>query len=97
LPPGTFGLPYIGETLAYLRACKANKVTEDFVNPHVAKYGQVFKTHLLLSPAVSLGAPEGNKFLFSSEYKLVQASWPRSVRRLLGRGSILLKMGKEHK
>jgi hypothetical protein len=41
LPPGTFGLPYIGETLAYLRACKANKVTEDFVNPHVAKYGQV--------------------------------------------------------
>jgi cytochrome P450 family 26 subfamily A len=61
------------------------------------KLVQVFKTHLLLSPAVSLGAPEGNKFLFSSEYKLVQASWPRSVRRLLGRGSILLKMGKEHK
>ncbi len=41
LPPGTFGLPYIGETLAYLRACKANRIFEDFINPRVVKYGQV--------------------------------------------------------
>jgi hypothetical protein len=58
---------------------------------------QVFKTHLLLSPAVCLDAPEGNKFLFSSEYKLVQSSWPPSIRRLMGRGSIFFKTGKEHK
>jgi len=61
------------------------------------KLVQVFKTHLLLSPAVSLGAPEGNKFLFSSEYKLVQSSWPASITRLLGCGSILFKTSKEHK
>ncbi len=61
------------------------------------KLVQVFKTHLLLSPAVSLGAPEGNKFLFSSEYKLVQSSWPPSIKRLVGHGSILFKTGKEHK
>jgi len=40
LPLGTFGLPYIGKTLAYLRACKANKVFEVFINPGVVKYGQ---------------------------------------------------------
>jgi cytochrome P450 family 26 subfamily A len=61
------------------------------------KLVQVFKTHLLLSPAVSLGAPEGNKFLFSNEYKLVQSSWPSSIKRLVGRGSIFFKTGKEHK
>jgi lysozyme family protein len=44
VPPGTFGLPYIGETLAFLRACKANKIIEDFVNPRVAKYGQASTT-----------------------------------------------------
>jgi cytochrome P450 family 26 subfamily A len=57
----------------------------------------VFKTHLLLSPVVSLDAPEGNKFLFSSEYKLVQSSWPPSITRLLVCGSIFFKTGKEHK
>jgi hypothetical protein len=97
LPPGTFGLPFIGESFAFLRAYKANKVLEEFLDPRIAKYGQVFKTHLLLSPAISLGAPEGNKFLFSNEYKLVQSSWPRSATRLFGRGSILSKIGKEHK
>jgi cytochrome P450 len=93
LPPGTFGLPFIGESFAFIRACKANKVVEEFLNPRIAKYGQ---THLLFSPAVSLGAPEGNKFLFSNEYKLVQGSWPLSATTLFGRGSILSKTGKEH-
>jgi hypothetical protein len=41
LPPGTLGLPFIGETLAFIRDCQANKIFEDFVNPRVAKYGQV--------------------------------------------------------
>jgi len=44
-----------------------------------------------------LGALEGNKFLFSNEYKLVQGSWPLSATTLFGRGSILSKTGKEHK
>ncbi len=41
LPPGTSGLPFIGESFAFIRACKANKVLEEFLNPRVAKYGQV--------------------------------------------------------
>jgi hypothetical protein len=41
LPPGTFGLPFIGESFAFIRACKANKVVEEFLNPRIAKYGQV--------------------------------------------------------
>jgi hypothetical protein len=41
LPPGSLGLPFLGETLELLRAYKANKFMEDFINPHMAKYGQV--------------------------------------------------------
>jgi len=41
LPPGSLGLPFLGETLEFLRAYKANKFMEDFINPRVAKYGQV--------------------------------------------------------
>jgi cytochrome P450 len=46
---------------------------------------------------VFLGPPEGNKFLFSNENNLVQASWPSPVIKLLGRGSISTKVGEEHK
>jgi hypothetical protein len=44
LPPGTFGLPFIGESFAFLRAYKANKVLEEFLDPRIAKYGQVHAT-----------------------------------------------------
>jgi hypothetical protein len=46
---------------------------------------------------VFLGPPEGNKFLFSNENNLVQASWPSSIHKLLGHYSIMVKMGEEHK
>jgi hypothetical protein len=52
LPPGSSGLPLLGETLELFYASKANKVLEDFLNPRVAKYGQVhystYHTNLFL-------------------------------------------------
>jgi hypothetical protein len=97
LPPGSQGLTFLGETLEFLSTYKANKFMEDFINPRMAKYGQVFKTHILFSPQVFLGSPEGIKFLFSNENKLVQALWPSSMHKLLGRSSIVMKTGEEHK
>jgi hypothetical protein len=41
LPPGSQGLPFLGNTLEFLSAYKANKFMEDFINPRMAKYGQV--------------------------------------------------------
>lgn len=40
LPPGSFGLPLLGETLEYLRLIQTNKSAEFFTS-RVAKYGQV--------------------------------------------------------
>ncbi|KAH8938768.1 hypothetical protein BDL97_16G102100 [Sphagnum fallax] len=97
LPPGSFGLPILGETLEFLRLAQANKSGAEFVQPRVAKYGQVFKTHILFSPAVSVGAPEGNKFLFANENKLLIQSWPSPIKNLLGQHSMANKSGEEHK
>ncbi|KAH9548171.1 hypothetical protein CY35_11G074800 [Sphagnum magellanicum] len=96
LPPGSLGLPLLGETLEFLRLTQANRSAE-FLNRRVAKYGQVFKTHLLFSPAVSVGAPDGNKFLFANENKLVQNSWPSPVKKLFGPNSLMNKTGEQHK
>ena len=55
LPPGSLGLPVIGETLAFLRAPGA------FASSRMERHGRVFKTHLLGSPTVLLVGPEANR------------------------------------
>jgi cytochrome P450 family 26 subfamily A len=63
----------------------------------VANLVQVFKTHLLFSPAVSVGAPDGNKFLFANENKLMQNSFPSPIKKLFGPNSLINKTGEEHR
>jgi cytochrome P450 family 26 subfamily A len=63
----------------------------------VSNLVQVFKTHLVFSPAVSVGAPDGNKFLFANENKLVQNSWPSPIKKLFGPNSLMNKTGEQHK
>jgi hypothetical protein len=40
LPPGSCGLPFLGETLEYLSAARANRSIE-FIDTRIAKYGEV--------------------------------------------------------
>ncbi|CAM6063688.1 unnamed protein product [Sphagnum tenellum] len=96
LPPGQFGLPFLGESLELQSALQANK-PHQFFNTRVAKYGEIFKTHLLFSPTVFVDGPEWNKFLFSNENKLISTTWPMSIGKLLGANSVANKIGEEHK
>ncbi|KAF5768526.1 putative cytochrome P450 [Helianthus annuus] len=86
LPPGSFGWPFLGETLALLRA-NWDGVPERFVQERIEKYGSplVFKTSLLGERMAVLCGPAGNKFLFANENKLVAMWWPFQVKKLFGR------------
>ncbi|KAL8262732.1 hypothetical protein R6Q59_024081 [Mikania micrantha] len=86
LPPGSFGWPFLGETLALLRA-NWDGVPERFVRERIDKYGSplVFKTSLLGDRMAVLCGPAGHKFLFGNENKLVAVWWPSPVRKLFGR------------
>ncbi|KAK2992611.1 hypothetical protein RJ640_015967 [Escallonia rubra] len=76
LPPGSTGLPLIGETLDYFFKLK-NGVLEKFVAERMKNYSsKVFRTSLIGQPTAILCGPEGNKFLFSNEKKLVQVWIP---------------------
>ncbi|KAJ6758845.1 BETA-AMYRIN 28-OXIDASE-LIKE [Salix koriyanagi] len=82
LPPGTLGLPYVGESFEFLaNGWKGHP--EKFIFDRIAKYSsQVFKTNLLGEPAAVLCGAAGNKFLFSNENKLVEKWWPDSVNKI---------------
>ncbi|ARV62600.1 cytochrome P450 [Nostocales cyanobacterium HT-58-2] len=90
LPPGKFGLPFIGETISFLG-------DPDFAKKRQQRYGPIFKTHLFGRPTVVMIGAEANRFLFSNENQYFSMSWPDSTKILLGASSLTVQTGDEHK
>lgn len=89
LPPGQFGPPVIGETLAFFR-------DPNFVADRHQQYGPIFKTRLLGKPTVFLKGFELNRFVLSNENRYFVVSWPPSTKALLGERSLALQTGDLH-
>ncbi|XP_077222837.1 cytochrome P450 superfamily protein [Tasmannia lanceolata] len=96
LPPGSLGLPFLGETLQLISAYKTEH-PEPFIDARVRKYGTVFTTHVFGEPTVFCTDPESNRFVLQNEGKLFESSYPSSISNLLGRHSLLLMKGNLHK
>jgi cytochrome P450 len=89
LPPGSFGLPLIGETISFLR-------DRDFANQRHQKYGSIFKTHLFGRPTLVMIGSEANRFLLTNENQYFSISWPDSTKTLLGPASLSVQTGGIH-
>ncbi|NEP15726.1 MAG: cytochrome P450 [Leptolyngbya sp. SIO4C1] len=91
LPPGSFGLPLIGESLNFL-------LDRNFANKRQAKYGSIFRTHILGRPTVVMVGPEANEFLLSThmDYFSWRGGWPNTFKELLGE-SLFLQEGEVHR
>eukprot|EP00262_Sarcandra_glabra_P003553 TRINITY_DN14297_c0_g1_i1.p1 TRINITY_DN14297_c0_g1~~TRINITY_DN14297_c0_g1_i1.p1 ORF type:complete len:480 (+),score=22.35 TRINITY_DN14297_c0_g1_i1:272-1711(+) len=96
LPPGHFGLPFIGETLQLISAYKTEN-PEPFIDARVNRYGSLFTTHVFGEPTVFSTDPEVNRFVLQNEGKLFDCSYPSSISNLLGKHSLLLMKGNLHK
>ncbi|KAL8217270.1 hypothetical protein R6Q57_024107 [Mikania cordata] len=85
LPPGSFGWPFIGETLEFVRSCR-NGTPEKFVRERIERHDSrlVFRTSLLGHRMAVFCGADGNKFLFGNENKLVASWWPDTMSMLLG-------------
>lgn len=89
LPPGSLGLPFIGETISFLR-------DPDFAAKRQQKYGNFFKTNLFGSPTIMMLGAEANRYLFSQETQNFAIKWPDSVAILLGPASLSTQTGSIH-
>jgi len=91
LPPGNLGLPLIGETLSFIR-------DPNFGNKKQAKYGNIFKTHILGKPTVFMCGAAANRFILQSHFDHFswEKGWPKNFKDLLGK-SLFLQDGEEHK
>ncbi|MCU0491528.1 MAG: cytochrome P450 [Chloroflexaceae bacterium] len=91
LPPGSRGLPLLGENLEFIRS------PAQFISTRRARYGDVFSTHILGSPTVYLLGPEANRWIFAGEGKYLQNQWTAGIRQLLGQQSLAMINGDEHR
>ncbi|XP_061351733.1 3beta,22alpha-dihydroxysteroid 3-dehydrogenase-like isoform X3 [Gastrolobium bilobum] len=96
LPPGSLGLPFLGETLQLISAYKTDN-PEPFIDQRVNRYGPIFTTHVFGEPTVFSADPETNRFILLNEGKLFDCSYPGSISNLLGKHSLLLMKGALHK
>ncbi|PWH13673.1 MAG: cytochrome P450 [Anaerolineae bacterium] len=90
LPPGTFGLPIVGETFEFIQS------PNDFVNRRRAKYGEIFCSNILGANTVFLGTPEANRWIFSGENKYLVNKWSYAISRLLGAQGVAMLVGEAH-
>lgn len=96
LPPGSTGLPLIGETLRLISAYKTPD-PEPFIDERVARHGGVFTTHVFGERTVFSADPAFNRLLLAAEGRAVDCSYPSSITTLLGARSLLLTRGAAHK
>lgn len=94
LPPGSFGLPFIGQTLSLVRALRAN-TADDWLRRWLAMYGPVSRLRLFGCPTAFLVGTSANKFIFASP--AVTAKTPESFARMVGRRTIRDVVGDEHR
>ncbi|XP_024978333.1 cytochrome P450 85A1-like [Cynara cardunculus var. scolymus] len=91
LPPGTMGWPLFGETTDFL------KQGPSFMKTQRARYGSVFKTHILGCPTIVSMDPEVNRFILMNEGKGFPPGYPQSMVYILGKSNIASVNGDAHK
>lgn len=90
VPPGNFGLPWLGETISFLN-------DSDFSSKRQQQFGSIFKTRLFGKNTIFISGALANRFLFTKEQETFQATWPLSTRILLGPNSLATQMGELHR
>lgn len=91
LPPGTMGWPLFGETTEFL------KQGPNFMKNQRARYGNLFKSHILGCPTVVCMDPEINRYILMNESKGLVPGYPQSMLDILGECNIAAVTGPLHK
>lgn len=96
LPPGSMGIPVIGQSLQLLQAMRAN-TAEKWVEERVSKYGPVSKLRLFGKPTVLVKGPAANKMIFSGRSDVLSNEQTQSIQRILGERNLLALQGEDHR
>ncbi|PSS04897.1 Cytochrome P450 87A3 like [Actinidia chinensis var. chinensis] len=81
LPPGSMGLPFVGETLQLLMPNHSLDL-HPFIKNRIQRYGPVFSTNLVGRPMIISSDPLLNSFIFQQEGRAVELWYLDSFQKL---------------
>nr|A0A0B4KZX8.1 RecName: Full=Beta-amyrin 16-alpha-hydroxylase CYP87D16; AltName: Full=Cytochrome P450 87D16 [Maesa lanceolata]AHF22090.1 CYP87D16 [Maesa lanceolata] len=81
LPPGSMGLPLIGETLQLLSRNPSLDL-HPFIKSRIQRYGQIFATNIVGRPIIVTADPQLNNYLFQQEGRAVELWYLDSFQKL---------------
>lgn len=87
LPPGSMGLPLLGETLQFFAPNTTFDVSP-FVKQRMKRYGSIFKTSLVGRPIIVSADPELNHIIFQQEGQTFQSWYPDTFTEIFGRDNV---------
>lgn len=95
-PPGSYGWPLIGETLAFIAANKSSKGVYEFVRERHQRFGEVFKTRIFGKTHVFIPGTEVAKVIFRGEFSQFAKSYIKSMHDAVGDQSLLCVKQQSH-
>ncbi|CAM6102193.1 unnamed protein product [Calypogeia fissa] len=90
VPPGSMGLPLIGQTLAW------KKNPDEFYDSHWKSHGEIYKTHLFGFPTVVVTTQEASKKLLISNGDSLKGHSPGQMVSIVGPHFLLFEEGDLH-
>ncbi|KAH7862599.1 hypothetical protein Vadar_006985 [Vaccinium darrowii] len=96
LPPGSMGLPLVGETIQFFTPTTSSDIPP-FFKKRIDRYGPVFRTSLVGQPIIITTDPEFSYFVFQEEGKLFQSWYPDTFVEILGKQNMGALHGILHK
>ncbi|KAJ9689780.1 hypothetical protein PVL29_012453 [Vitis rotundifolia] len=96
LPPGSLGIPIIGQSFSFLHALRKN-TGDKWLQSRIQKYGAVSKLSLFGAPTVLLSGAAANKFIFTNDGVILANQQPHPIRRILGDKNLTELRGEDHK
>ncbi|XP_021749363.1 cytochrome P450 87A3-like [Chenopodium quinoa] len=83
LPPGSMGLPFLGETRQYFTPYSSFDIPP-FVKQRVLRYGSIFKTSLVGTPLIISADAELNHIIFQQEGQAFESWYPTTFTQIFG-------------
>ena len=96
LPPGSLGIPIIGQSLAFLHAIRSN-TAEQWLELRARKYDPISKLNLFGKPTIFIHGQAANKLVFSSDSNSISNQQTQAITLILGDRSLLNLTGQDHK